>query len=198
MNYQSDQVILSSSEIAELDKYDSNLKNNDMILLIKERGYLESFIQRLNSAFDQKIKNELGDKINQIEQWGLNPKDTVKNLEDMVQKYLDENNNGIIIGTMEFDLLLDKMLSNGESGIAYKAKSDPSIGKIYLYMCIYKDYHEGDLTDADKLAFSDQYYNKSLENICCEDIIQDYASTDSLSILRSYVEEMNLDPSFTV
>ena len=85
------------------------------------------------------------------------------------------------------------MNERGESGISDKAKTDPSIGPIYLYMCIYKDYHERALSDdTDTLVFSDQYYNKSLENICLDDIIQDYASTDSLSILRSFVEEMNL------
>jgi len=192
-NLSSNQTILSSSEIEALNRYDGNLKDNEMVLFIKEHGYLESFIQRLDSALDQKIENELSEKTNQIEQWGLNPEDNLKNLEDKVQKYLNENNNGIVIGTLEFELLLDKCLSNGASGIACKAKSDPSMGQIYLYMCIYKNYHKGELTATSKSIFSDQYYNKSLKEICCEDIIQDFVSTDSLSILRSFIEEMNLD-----
>jgi beta-lactamase regulating signal transducer with metallopeptidase domain len=184
---------LSSSDIETLNKYDNKLKDNDLVLLLKKHGYLERFIQRLDSALSQKLEKELSEKIDQIVQWGLNPEYNVRNLEEIVQKYLDENNDGIEIGSSEFDLLVEKYLSNGASGIAYKAKIDPLIGPVYLYMCIYRNYYEGALADTRPKVFSEQYYDRSLEEICCADIIQDFGSTETLRILQLFSEEVGLN-----
>ena len=48
-------------------------------------------------------------------------------------------------------------------------------------------------TDINDPVFSDKYYEKTLEEICRDDIILDFSSSDINGILRNYIEEVSLN-----
>ena len=184
---------LSSYEIESLNKYDTKLAENESIILLKEHNYLDNFLKRLDFELSKKISNELPEKLDQLRQWGLNPNDNLRYLEKLVQLYLDNNKIEISIGSTDFDALVNKYLSDESSSIVFDAKKNSLIGQVYLYMCIYNNMHNSTSTDINDPVFSDKYYEKTLEEICRDDIILDFSSSDINGILRNYIEEVSLN-----
>lgn len=184
---------LTEAERQALDKYDTKLKTHGYVLKLKEHGHLESFLVRLNKALDKKIATELPEKLGQIKTWGLDPQDTVKDLELHVLTFLNEKQGELQIGTSEFDRYVIEGLSDSPANLLSKARKDAAYGPLYLYACIYNYHHNIEQNNTAGSSWDLPVAGKTLEELFREDTIRDFADTDSLSVLRSYMQENNLD-----
>jgi len=138
------------------------------------------------------LNSDLDDKINQIQQWGMNPQTSLRDLESKAKLYLDSTVKNMQIGSPAFDKYVAASLSDSPSGIANLAKTDAAVGPIYLFLCVYQDYSETQVAGSVKYPFTEDFNNKSLEALFREDIARDFAGTDSLNILKSFVAEVEL------
>lgn len=184
---------LTDAERQALDKYDTKLKNNDYVQKLKEQGHLENFMSKLNNALEKKMEDELPEKLGQIKAWGLDPQELFKDFELDVLSFLKEKNGKLQIGTSVFDYYVKSWLSDSTANLLSQARKDPTYGPLYIYACIY-NYHLS-MVPADSLGFSWDAViaGKTLEELFQEDIVRDFAYTESLSVLRSYMQENNLD-----
>lgn len=184
---------LTETERQALDQYDTKLKANDYVQKLKEQGHLENFMSKLHTALEKKIETEMPEKLGQIKAWGIDPQETVKDLELDVLLFLKEKDGKLQIGTSEFDYYVKSWLSDSPANLLSQARKDPTYGPLYLYACIYNYHHNMQPADSVDSSWDSTIAGKTLEELFLEDTVRDFADTDCPIVLRSYMQENNLD-----
>lgn len=128
---------LSASDINALKKYDASLCENIQIKALKNSGKLNGFIDLLDTEFESQEEENYEEMKKMFDFWEINMNDSIDTIKQKSQKYLNENENNLVIGSKEFDEYVKRTLNDDENPIHAKAQEEKEVGAfVYLHVFI--------------------------------------------------------------
>lgn len=193
-SYNSNATTLTASEVASLSEFDASLSENKMVIKFKEADVLDDFIIFLEDEYQEQKASDSADMIAHLEYWGISPTDTVADIADLAQNYLDEYYDGLQLDSEEFyEMVLQSF--NGGLAVDAKAEEEPEFGALYVYMCIYYDnlcYESERSSSADssdeEISLDSNITSQSIQSVINDDIDQNFEATYVPLLLKEYAQ----------
>lgn len=183
---------LSLNDIKALRKYDSSLCENAQIKALKNSGKLNEFIDLLDREFEEQEEDNFKEMKKMLDFWEININDSIDNIKKKCQKYLDENENGIVIGSGEFDKYVKRTLNNDVNPIHIKAQKEKELGALYIYMCLYNEIIDNNTEYLNKVRqVQDESDNSeiTLAQVIKADFEYNFCDTQIPLLMHKYIEE---------
>ena len=158
------------------------------ITMLKNAGALDAFLKEVNVQKEKYLPDEIEETMDVISAWDILGDDTVVDVAQRAQAYLDAHFDSVLIGTPEFDEMVRYYIETDAMPTDKMAKDDPAFGPLYLYMCIYDAYILADnsaCANAEKLEILNSV---PVRNIVERDCEANFADTQVKSLLRNYVQ----------
>lgn len=167
-------------------------KNSDEIALFKQKGLYDEFISETRTKIEAYVAEDMQYMFSKMANWGIYSSTLVSEVEAMAQEYLNENFDGILIGSAEFEALIDEYLTGANMPIQTILENDSDFGSLYMYMCIYDSFI---LCDEDTDIENYSFYNSvsDISNLLMSDValtISRECAVDFVpsNMIRKYVE----------
>lgn len=187
---------LSASDINALKKYDASLCENIQIKALKNSGKLNGFIDLLDTEFESQEEENYEEMKKMFDFWEINMNDSIDSIKQKSQKYLNENENNLVIGSKEFDEYVKRTLNDDENPIHAKAQEEKEVGALYIYMCLYNEKMDNNTEYLNKII---QVQNESdnneitLAQIVEADFEYNFCDTQIPLLLNNYIEENEIN-----
>lgn len=197
--------MLTSSEIAVLNKFGDTLSDNSLVKEFKKANVLDDFITFMDESFANQIRNDSEDMLNQLKAWGIDENYTVKDIGILAQNYLCEQKSNIKIDSPEFHELVAFYFNNNYPlyGIA---EEDTRFGALYVYMCIYYEAFCSEsgympssqiltatVLDEKRQAFKTSVEPATIQEVVVDDAEQNIKSTYTNLYVKQYAERAAID-----
>ncbi len=184
---------LTLSERETLNVISNSIKYcEDELQEFKKKEVLDDFLNEIDSDMKQEVEKDTQATLDEVGEWNIYPQDTVLSIRLKAQQYLDNNFNGIQIGSQEFENLIYQYVESDTMESQKKIDENLEFGALYLYMCIYNTYilnNQGSTVEAystytnpediDNMSFSEIAYDDSKEN---------FIDTKVPKILKEYID----------
>lgn len=182
---------LTTQEMQTLSKIEDSLKYNaDIVQVLEAKDVLDDYLSDIQAQMHVVTRENANDILNTITDWNIQPQDTVSEVAKMAQQCLNNRFEGIKIGSTAFENLIDKWIGT-DAGIEKMVQDDPTLGPLYVFMCIYDAYVLED--DASLKTYStvpdiSNIADMTMEEIAYADGEENFVDTNVTQTLNQYAQ----------
>lgn len=186
-----DESQLTAQEVQTFSKIEDSLKYNaDTVQALEEKGVLDDYLNDIQAQMRVVTQENANDILSTIADWNIQPQDTVSEVAEMAQQCLNNQFGGIKIGSTAFENLIDKWIGT-DAGIEKMVQDDPTLGPLYVFMCIYDAYVLEDdsvLKTYSTVQDISNIANMTMEEIAYTDGEENFVNTNVTQTLNQYAQ----------